>query len=146
MDLQLQVPICHHVDVQAPNNSYTLSALTTLHFLLHSETYSSYDSHNNRFPPFTSLVFVRETDWVLWETWNELLYPIYVHCNATALPCHFSPGKSLASRRGGPGSILGQSMRYVVDKVALGLFFLFQLLPIPPVSTIPPMPHTHLHL
>jgi hypothetical protein len=76
MDLQLQVPICHHVDVQAPNNLYTLLALTPLHFLQLSELTVRYDPHNNQFPPFTILVFVRETDWVLWETWTQLLYPI----------------------------------------------------------------------
>jgi hypothetical protein len=86
-------------------------------------TYSSYDAHNNRFPPFTSLVFMTETGWVLWETWTELFYRIYIQCNATAVPCHFSAGKSLASHHGGPGSIMGQSMRYVADKVALWLFF-----------------------
>jgi hypothetical protein len=125
MHLQLQVPICHHVDVQATNNLYTLLALTPLHFFATQWTYSSYDPHNNRFPPFTSLVFVRETDWVLWETWTQLLYPIYVHCNATAVPCNFSAGKLLAYHHRGPGSILSQSMRYVVDKVAQGLFFFF---------------------
>ena len=35
---------------------------------------------------------------------------------------------------------------HMVDKVALGLFFLFQLLPTSQVTTIPPILHTHLHL
>jgi hypothetical protein len=59
MDLQLQVPICHHVDVQAQNNLYTLLALMPLYFLQHSEL-TVHMILNNRFPPFTSLVVVRD--------------------------------------------------------------------------------------
>jgi hypothetical protein len=145
MDLQLQVPICHHVDVQAPN-LYTLLALTPLHFC-NTVNLQFVRPHNNRFhhSPAWSL---QERRTGFSERHGLNCYILFTY-TAMPLPCRavpFSAGKFLASHRGDPGSILGQSMRHVVDKVALEFFFWFQLLPISPVSIIPPILHTHLHL